>query len=48
MKTNKSGKLIVKIFMILLMVVVGLMILLPFWRYLSEPSRKEICWYGTD
>ena len=31
MKTNKSGKLIVKIFMILLMVVVGLMILLPFW-----------------
>ena len=30
MKTNKSGKLIVKIFMILLMVVVGLMILLPF------------------
>ena len=31
MKTNKSGKLIVKIFMILLMVVVGLMLLLPFW-----------------
>lgn len=31
MKTNKSGKRIVKIFMILLMVVVGLMILLPFW-----------------
>ena len=31
MKTNKSGKLIGKIFMILLMVVVGLMILLPFW-----------------
>ena len=31
MKTNKSGKLIVNIFMILLMVVVGLMILLPFW-----------------
>ena len=31
MKTNKSGKLIVKIFMILLMVVVGLMVLLPFW-----------------
>lgn len=31
MKTNKSGKLIVKIFMILLMVGVGLMILLPFW-----------------
>ena len=31
MKTNKSGKLIVKIFMILLMVVIGLMILLPFW-----------------
>lgn len=31
MKTNKGGKLIVKFFMILLMVVIGLMILLPFW-----------------
>lgn len=31
MKTNKGGKLAVKIFMIVLMVVIGLMILLPFW-----------------
>ncbi len=31
MKTKKSGKLAVKILMIVLMAVIGLMILLPFW-----------------